>query len=61
MVVIVTFKYLDALLSMKFNPGLIPQVFKSLVYSVKDRIIPLSFLFFVDVVRTALQSYTHML
>ena len=51
MVSIVIFNSVDDLLSMKFNHGLIPYIFKFLVNSVKSRITPLSLLFFTSVVR----------
>ena len=47
-------------LSMKWDLGLIPQFLKSVANSVKYRIISLSLLFFVKVVRMTLQSYTYM-
>ena len=58
MVVIVGFKAVDASLSMKWKPGLIPLIFQSSVNDVKYLIISLSLLFFVVVVSIALQSYT---
>ena len=60
MVVIAILKYVDASFSMRWNSGLIPQLFKSIVNYVKSRIISLSILFFVDVVRMTLQVYTFM-
>ena len=60
MVIIVVFKYVDASLSMKWNPGIILRLFKCPVNSVKARIIYLSLIFFVAVFRMALQSYTCM-
>ena len=50
MVSIVIFKAFDASLSMKWNPGLVPWIFKSSVNSVKARIIYLSLILFIDVV-----------
>ena len=52
--------YVDDLLSMKWNPGLIPRPFKYVVAFMKVRIISLSLLFLVSVVRMALQSYTYI-
>ena len=60
MVLIVIFKYVDALLSIKFNPGLIPQILKYSVNYVKACIISLSLLLLIDVVRMESQSYTYM-
>ena len=57
---IVIFKAVDALLSMKWKPGLITWLLKSSVNDVKALIISLSLLFFVAVVRMALQSYTYI-
>ena len=56
---IVIFNSANASFSMKFNPGFIPWVFKSSVNSMKDRIIYLSLLFFIAVVRMVLQSCTY--
>ena len=61
MFVISIFNAVDDSLSMKCNPGLIPKLFKSSVNSVKSRIIYLSLLFLISVVRLALQSYTCMM
>ena len=55
------FKDVDASLYMKWNPGLIPRLFKSSVNSVKDCIISLSLLFFTAVVRMSLKPYTFMM
>ena len=60
MEVIVSFKAVYASLSMKWKPGLIPQIFKSSVNDVKALIIPLSPLLFIAVVSMALQSYTYI-
>ena len=60
MVFIIIFKAADDSLSIKCNHGLIPQIFKSLVNSVKAHIISLSLLFLVSVVSMTLQSYTYM-
>ena len=60
MVVIVSFKAVYASLSMKLKPWLIPHIFKSSVNDVKSLIIYLSLLFFISVVRMALQSYTYI-
>ena len=53
-------KSVDASLSMKWKPGLIPRRFKSSVNDVKDIIIYLSILFFIAVVSMALQYYTYI-
>ena len=55
MVFISIFKAVYASFSMKWNPGLIPRLFKSSVNSVKDRIISMSLLLLVSVVIMALQ------
>ena len=60
MVVIVSFKAVDALLSMKWKPGWIPWLFKSSLKDMKALIISLSLLIFVAVVRMTLQSYTYI-
>ena len=60
MVAIVIFTAVDAKLFMKWKPGLILSTFISSVNYVKDRIISLSFLFFIDVVMMALQLYIYM-
>ena len=57
---IVVIKAADALLSIKWNPELIPRILKSLGNSVKARIISLSLLFFISVVSIVLQSYTYV-
>ena len=59
-VVIVCFKAIDAFLSMKFKPGLIPRFFKSSVNDVNSLIISVSLLLFIDVVRMELHSYTYI-
>ena len=59
-VVIVSFKEVDASLSMKWKPGRIPRRFKSSVKDVKALIISLSLLFLIDVVRMELKSYTYI-
>ena len=59
-VVIAIFKAVDDSFAIKWNHGLIPQPFKSVVNSVKVLIIYLSFLLFVAVIKMALQSYTYM-
>ena len=56
MEVIFIFKLIDTSLSMKWKPGLIPQIFKYSVIDVKDLIIYLSLLLFVAIFRMALQS-----
>ena len=58
MEVIVIFKYVDASLSIKWKIGLIIRLFNHSVKSVKARIISLSLIFFIAVVRMALQPYT---
>ena len=58
MVIIVIFKAVDASFSMRWKHGLIPRLFKSSVNDVKAFIVSLSLLFFIAVVRMALQSYT---
>ena len=60
MVEIVSFKAVDDLSSMKWKPGWIPWIFKSSVKYVKALIISLSLLFFISVVRMALQPYTYI-
>ena len=60
MVIIVSFKAVDAPLSMKWKPGWIPLLFKSLVKDMKNLIISFSLLFFISVVRILLQSYTYI-
>ena len=60
MVVIVSFKAVYVSLSMKWKPGLTLWIFKSSVNVVKAFIISLSLLFFIAVVRMALQSYTYI-
>ena len=60
MVVIVIFEAVDALLSMKWKPRWIPQLFKYSVKYLKDLIISLSLLFFVSVVSMELHSYTYI-
>ena len=57
MVVIVSFKEVDASLSMKWKPGRIPRRFKSSVKDVKALIISLSLLSFISVVRMALHIH----
>ena len=60
MVVIISiFKYVDDSLSMKWNPGLIPRILKSVVNSVKACIISLSLLVSIAVFRVALKYYTY--
>ena len=59
-VVIFSFKVIDASFSIKWKPGWIPRIFKSSVNDVKALIISLSLLLFIDVVRMALQSYTYI-
>ena len=54
------FTAVDASLSMIWNPGLIPRLFKSVVQSVNKRIISLLLMLFVSVVRMAFQSYTYI-
>ena len=58
---IVIFKAVYASLYMEWKPGLIPQIIKSSVNYVKALIIPLSLLFFIDVVRMKLQSYKNII
>ena len=60
MVVIVILKDVDASLSMKWNHGLIPRIFKYSVNYVKACIISLSLILFIAVVGMVLQSYTYM-
>ena len=60
MVGIVILKAVGASLSMKWNPGLIPWIFKSSVNYANACIISFSLLFFINAVRRALQSYTYM-
>ena len=60
MVVIAIFNSVDASLSMKWNPWLIPRIFKSVVNYVKGLIISWLLLFFIAVVIMELQSYTHI-
>ena len=60
MVVIISiFKYVDDSLSMKWNPGLIPRILKSVVNSVKACIIYLLLLVSIAVFRVALKYYTY--
>ena len=54
------FKAVDVSLSINCNPELIPCIFNYSVNYVKARTIYLSLLFFVAVVRGALQAYTHI-
>ena len=54
-VVILIFKAVDVSLTMKWNPGLIPRLFKSSANSAKASIIYLPLLFLIAVVRIALQ------
>ena len=61
MVVIVIFKDIDASLSIKCKPGLIPQIFESSVDSMKASIISFSPIFFVAVVIMELQSGTYVM
>ena len=58
MVVIFILKVVDASLSMKWNPELIPRLFKSSVNSVKSCIIYLSLILLISVVRMSLKPYT---
>ena len=51
MVFIVIFMSVHASLSMNWEPGLIPRIFKSSVKDVKDLIISVSLIFFIAVVR----------
>ena len=51
------FNSAGALLSMKWNPGLILRIFNSLIDAVKACIIYLSLLFLISVVRMELQYY----
>ena len=60
MEVIVMFKPVDASFSMKWKPGLIPQLFNYSVNDVKSLIVSLSPLFLISVVRMALLSYTYI-
>ena len=60
MVAIIIFKDFDASLFIKWNHGLILQLFKYSVSSVNARIIYMSVLLFISVVRMVLQSYTYM-
>ena len=60
MVIVAILKSVDASLSMKWIPGLILQLYKSVVNSMKSHIISLSLILFVAVFRMALQSYTYM-
>ena len=57
MEVIVIFKAVDESLSMKWKPGLIPCLFKSLVNDVKAVILSLLLLLFVALVNITSQSY----
>ena len=59
MVVIVSFKAVDASLSMKCKDGLIPRLFHSSVNDVKSLIISMSFILFISVVRMVLQSHIY--
>ena len=54
------FNAVDASFSMKWNPGLILRLFKSVVNYVKACIISLSIIIFVIVFRMVLQSYTYI-
>ena len=60
MVIIARFKAVDALLSTKWKPGLIPWLLNYSVNDVKSIIIYLSLLFFIAVVSMELQSYTYI-
>ena len=60
MVVIVIFKAVDASISMKWKPGLIPRLFKSSGNYVKACIVSFSLLFFVDVFWVVLRAYIYM-
>ena len=60
MFVIVILKAVDASLYIKWNPGLITQLFKYSVNSVKACIISLSLLLLIAVVRMELQPYKYM-
>ena len=60
MVGIVIFKVVDDSLFIKCKPGLIVRLLKSSVNVVKALIISLSLLFFIDLLMTALQSYTYI-
>ena len=60
MVFTVRFKVVDALLSMKWKPGWIRRIFKSSDKDLKSHIVSLLILFFIAVVRMALQSYKHI-
>ena len=59
-VVIFSFKAVDASLSMKWKPGLIPQLLNSSVNDAKALIIYLSLILLIDVVRMELKSYTYI-
>ena len=60
MVVIAISNGVDASLPMKWNLVLIPRILKSVVNSVESRIIYLSLLFFIAVLRMVLQLCTYM-
>ena len=60
MVVIAIFKVVDASLSMKWNPGLIPRIFKDSINYVQTHIITMSLLSLMSVVWISLQLYTYM-
>ena len=60
MVAMAIFNASDDSLSMKWNPGFIPRVFKYVVNFVKACIISLSLLVFIAVVIMTLQSYTYI-
>ena len=60
MVVISMFNVVDGLLSMKWNPGSIIRLLKSADNIVKSRIISLTIMFFISIVRMELQIiYIH--
>ena len=59
--VIIIFKAVDASLSMKLKPGLIPQILKYSVNDVRALIISLSLILFIYVVRMKLQPYTYII
>ena len=60
MVVVAIFTAFNTLLSMIWNPGLIPRIFNNVVNDLKACIIYLSLLFFVSVVIMVLQPYTYI-
>ena len=60
LVVIFNFKAVDSLLSIKWKPGWIHQLFISSVKDVKSLIISLSLIFFLDLVIMALKLYTYI-